>query len=153
MRSYKLKLATALLLSMITTTLHAENNKARIEQVEQLFKLTQMEKQIQQSVENILQLQLRQNPNLISQKETVGQFFIKHIGWHALKNDIAEMYMNTFSEKELATINAFYISPAGQKVINVVPQLVQQRNQLAMGRLQENIGELQKILAESAPKK
>lgn len=140
-------LITIMLLCQNTTNLYAENNAAHRERVETLFKLTQMEKKTQESVESVLQLQLRQNPQLIQQKDSVGQFFEKHIGWLALKDDIVAMYMKTFSTKELDEINAFYITPAGQKVINIVPQLVQQRNQLAMGRLQENIGELQKILA------
>ena len=58
--------------------------------------------------------------------------------------------MQTFTEEELKTINAFYITTTGQKVIVIVPQLVQERNRLAMHRLQENIGELQKIVAQSA---
>jgi hypothetical protein len=151
-RSHIRHLVTALLLSLLASNLYAENSKTHRDQVEKLFKLTQMEKRIQQSVESVVQLQLRQNPQLIQQKVIVEQFFEKYIGWHALKEDIAVMYMETFSEKELETINAFYITPAGQKVINIVPQLVQQRNQLAMGRLQENIGELQKVLAGSAAK-
>ena len=152
MRIYLIKLVPALLLCLNAGGLHADNNSHR-GQVEKLFKLTQMEKRVKESVDNVLQLQLRQNPQLESQKEIVSQFFEKYIGWNALKEDVAQMYMKTFSEKELEDINAFYITPAGQKVINIVPQLVQQRNQLAMGRLQENIGELQNILAKSATQK
>jgi len=148
MRLYIFNLTTALLLCLSSASLFADTNSHR-EQVEKLFKLTQMEKRIQESVDSVLQLQLRQNPQIAEKKATVAQFFEKYIGWNALKEDIAQMYMKTFSEKELEDINAFYITPAGQKVINIVPQLVQQRNQLAMGRLQENIGELQNILAGS----
>ena len=153
MRSQIQLLISALLLCIFATHAHAESNSAHRNEVETLFKLTQMEKKIQQSVESVLQLQLRQNPQLLPQQETVAQFFTKYIGWGALKEDIAAMYMKTFSEEELKDINAFYITPAGQKVINVVPQLVQQRNTIAMQRLQENIGELQKILAAGANQK
>ena len=142
---------TVFLLGQATTNLFADDHTSHRDQVETLFKLTQMEKKIQESVASVLQLQLRQNPGLTQHKAVVGQFFEKYIGWTALKEDIAVMYMETFSEKELQNINAFYITPAGQKVINVVPQLVQQRNQLAMGRLQNNIAELQKILTVSTP--
>ncbi len=69
-------------------------------------------------------------------------FLEKYIGWKAIRDDLAQMYMETFSEDELKAMNAFYITPTGQKVITIIPQLVQQRNQLAMQRLQENIGEL-----------
>jgi hypothetical protein len=33
----------------------------------------------------------------------------------------------------------------------VVPQLVQERNRLAMQRLQQNVGELQKIMSADQP--
>lgn len=153
MHTYIRYLLTVLLLSLAASSLHAADSKSHRDQVEKLFTLTQMEKKIQQSVDSVLQLQLRQNPQLGTQKEIMGKFFEKYIGWQALKEDIAEMYMKTFSEEELKVINAFYITPAGQKVINVVPQLVQQRNQIAMERLQQNIGELQKILADSSANK
>ena len=145
---YAHRLLAALLLSLFTTGLYAENASSHRAQVDTLFTLTQMEKKISQSVGSVVQLQLRQNPALSVHKETVTQFFEKYIGWRALEEDMVNMYMKTFSEDELKTINAFYITPAGQKVIKVVPQLVQQRNQVAMGRLQKNIGELQKLLAD-----
>jgi hypothetical protein len=50
------------------------------------------------------------------------------------------------------TINDFYITPTGQKVIVIVPQLVQERNRLAMQRLQQNIGELQQIMSADQPR-
>jgi len=50
-------------------------------------------------------------------------------------------------------INAFNITPAGQNVITVLPELVQERNQLAMMRLQQNIGELQQIIGAQQPGK
>lgn len=144
-----------LLLTLATTTSQAAdnttNNAAHRQQVETLFRLTQMENKIQESVDSVVQLQLRQNPQLVQHVKKMHDFFEKYIGWDALKNDITEMYMKTFTEKELAEINAFYITPAGQKVITVLPQLVQQRNQLAMTRLQENIGELQQIIGAQKP--
>lgn len=150
-RLFIVPFVTAIMLSLNASSLLAQNSDTHRDQVDTLFKLTQMEKKINESVESVLQLQFRQNPQLTTHKENVAQFFNKYIGWHALKDDIAKMYMETFTENELKEINAFYITPAGQKVINVVPQLVQQRNQLGMARLQQNIGELQKILDTGKP--
>ena len=126
--------------------LHAADKSAHLQQVETLFKLTQMEKKIQESVDSVVQLQLRQNPQLLTHEKTIHEFFTNHIGWNALKNELTDMYIRKFTEKELQEINAFYITPAGQKVITVLPELVQERNQLAMMRLQKNIGELQQII-------
>lgn len=144
--AYLIKLITTLWLCMSATALYAENNNAQQEQVETLFRLTNMEKKIQESVDSIVQLQISQTPQLAQHEKAIRDFFNRHIGWSALKNDITDMYMKTFTEKELEEINAFYITPAGQKVITQLPQLVQQRNQLAMMRIQQNIGELQKII-------
>lgn len=142
--------AIILLLSLTAPTLYAASNEAQRQQVETLFRLTQMEKKIQESVDSVVQLQLRQNPQLSQHEKTIHAFFTKHIGWTALKEELTEMYMHRFTEKELEEINAFYITPAGQKVITVLPELVQERNQLAMMRLQQNIGELQKIIGTSS---
>jgi len=141
-----INLTTALLLCIVSNSLFATESSHR-QQVETLFQLTQMEKKIQESVDSVVQLQIRQNPQLALHEKKLYEFFTKYIGWNALKNDIAAMYMNKFSEKELQEINAFYITPAGQKVINVLPELVQERNQLAMLRIQENIGELQQTIS------
>lgn len=116
------------------------------EQVEELFKLTQMEKRINQSVDSIVQLQIRQKPDLEKKKDKLTAFISKHIGWKAIKDDLADMYMKTFSEEDLKTINTFYSTPAGKKMMSEVPGLVQKRNKLAMKRLQDNFDELKKII-------
>ena len=53
------------------------------------------------------------------------------------------MYMAAFSEQEMNEINAFYNTPTGKKLIQNLPDLIQQRNRLAMQRLQANLGELE----------
>jgi len=116
--------------------------------VEQLFKLTQMELKVGEGVDNVLLIQLQQSPQLEPHRQALDDFLQKHIGWTGMKEAIASMYMEAFSEAELNEMNAFYITPTGQRVINEVPPLVQRRNQLAMQRMQENIGELQKLVGQ-----
>ena len=144
--------ATSLLLLSAFHGAVSADNSTHVQQVETLFKLTQMEKKVDQSIDSILELQMSQNPALSVHEVEMRAFFKKYIGWAALKNDITQMYLRTFSEDELKKINDFYITPAGQKVISVLPELVQQRNQLAMMRLQQNIGELQQIIAPQPDK-
>lgn len=149
MKQASLLSIAALLLTSITTVSYAADSASHRQQVETLFRLTQMENKIQESVDSVVQLQLRQNPQLAVHKKEMRVFFNKYIGWNALKDEIADMYMRKFTEKELQEINAFYITPSGQKVITVLPELVQERNQLAMMRLQKNIGELQQVIGAS----
>jgi hypothetical protein len=146
-------LITALLAaSLVLPGLVAADDQSHLQQVDILFKLTRMEQKINESVESVAQLQLRQNPDLDAAKRAQLMAFLqRQIGWDAVKADLYEMYMQTFTEEELKTINAFYITTTGQKVIVIVPQLVQERNRLAMQRLQENIGELQAIMSAGQP--
>ena len=138
--------------SLVLPCLSVADDQSHLEQVEILFKLTRMEQKINDSVDSVAQLQLRQNPNLDEkQRAQLMAFLEKHIGWNAVRGDLYEMYMQTFTEDELKTINDFYITTTGQKVIVIVPQLVQERNRLAMQRLQQNIGELQAIMSAGQP--
>jgi len=137
--------------SLMLPGLAVAAEKVHVEQVEILFKLTRMKEKIDESVESVAQLQLRQNPAMAAKSDELMDFLERHIGWNAVKADLYEMYMQTFTEDELKTINDFYITPTGQKVIVIVPQLVQERNRLSMQRLQENVGELQKIMSTDNP--
>jgi hypothetical protein len=138
--------------SLVLPGLSAADDQSHLEQVEILFKLTRMEQKINDSVDSVAQLQLRQNPNLDAEKrQQLMAFLERYIGWNAVRADLYEMYMQTFTEEELKTINDFYITTTGQKVIVIVPQLVQERNRLSMQRLQQYIGELQAIMSAGDP--
>ena len=120
--------------------------------VHKLFELTGMQQQIEESVDNVLALQLAQSPQLATNKAVVREFLERHIGWHSLEDALTDMYLQEFSEQELNEMIAFYSSATGQKVIERLPVLVQLRNQLASTRLQENIGELQYQLGNAGKK-
>ena len=57
---------TALIFFSISQGLSAADNSSHIQQVETLFKLTQMEKKVDQSIDSILELQMSQNPHVSS---------------------------------------------------------------------------------------
>ncbi|MDB4409555.1 DUF2059 domain-containing protein [Gammaproteobacteria bacterium] len=138
--------------SLVLPGLSVADDQSHLEQVEILFKLTRMEQKINDSVDSVAQLQLRQNPNLdAAKRQQLMAFLERYIGWNAVRADLYEMYMQTFTEEELKTINDFYITTTGQKVIVIVPQLVQERNRLSMQSLQQNIGELQAIMSAGEP--
>ena len=148
MRPLKYFTTAFLLLLLPAPALYAAEADAHLQQVKTLFRLTQMEQKVNESIDTIMQLQMSQNPQLSKHKAEMRGFFERQIGWTALKSHITDMYLRTFTEEELKNINAFYITPTGQKVINTLPTLVQERNQLAMQRIQQNIGELQKIISQ-----
>jgi hypothetical protein len=120
--------------------------------VARLFELTHMQRLIEESVDGVIALQIAQNPALAEHRDALRAFLEKYIGWQALKEDLMTMYLQAFTEAELDEMNAFYSSTTGQKVLQRLPELVQQRNRLAMQRLQEHIGELQQEIGANAGK-
>ncbi len=116
--------------------------------VEKLFELTHMQQKIDVSVNNVMALQLRQNPALREHEDLLKTFLENNIGWAGMKEDLVTMYMQAFTEAELDEINTFYATPTGKKLVEQLPALIQQRDRLAMQRMQENLGELQQAIAE-----
>ena len=140
-------LAGALLLVWLFPHIAGADAASHRAAVERLFTLTRLQQKIDESVQMVAMLQLQQNPELASRRHDLMAFLEQHIGWSAMHEDLVQMYLQAFSEQELETVNAFYSSPAGQKIITTVPQLVQQRNQLAMQRLQEHMAEFNAIVS------
>jgi uncharacterized protein len=148
MKTWHLFNGMLLAAALACPALQAAETDSHRQAVETLFQLTQMEKKINESVQSVAQLQIRQDPGLAAKQDILIAFLQKYIGWNAIRGELTEMYLKTFTEDELKAMNDFYITPTGQKVITIVPQLVQQRNALAMQRLQAHIGELRAVMGE-----
>ncbi|MDH3899662.1 MAG: DUF2059 domain-containing protein [Gammaproteobacteria bacterium] len=131
----------ALLLALGPTGVIADAASHR-QAVEKLFELTRMQEKIDTSVNNVVAMQLNQDPAMREHEALLRDYMERQIGWSGLKGPLTEMYLQAFTEPELIEINAFYGSPAGSKMIKRLPELIKQRDQLAMQRMQENIGEL-----------
>lgn len=152
----KLKRAQVILLSLLLIAgpaLAAADSVSHRQAVIELLKLTNMQLKIETSVANVLALQLNQDPAMRQHEELLRAFLQRNIGWDAMKEDLIAMYMKSFTEAELKEINTFYATPTGQKLIDRLPELIKQRDRMAMQRMQENIGELQKEIANSTNSK
>ena len=75
---------TALITLLLSSTLYAADKDSHLQQVETLFRLTQMEQKVDQSIDSVMQLQLSQNPQLSQHADQMRAFFEKYIGWDAL---------------------------------------------------------------------
>jgi hypothetical protein len=131
----------ALLLALVPTGILADAAAHR-QAVEKLFELTQMRQKIDTSVTNVVAMQLTQDPAMREHEALLRDYMERQIGWTGLKGPLTEMYLQAFTEQELNEINAFYGSPTGRKLVERLPELIKQRDQLAMQRMQDNIGEL-----------
>lgn len=120
------------------------------EEAEKLFNILGMESALEQSMSQMLDIQLQQNPKLTPFKDVMMQFFQKHMSYDSLKPDMLRIYAETFSGQELKEINAFYSTEVGKKTIEKMPALMAQGAQIGAARVQANIGELQVMIQAEA---
>lgn len=125
-------------------------NEEAKQEAEALLNIMGMEQALNQSIEQMLQVQLQQNPAMVPYKNVMKDFFSKHMSYESLKSDIITIYAEAFTAKELREINAFYRTPVGRKTIEVMPKIMGQGAQIGAKRVQANIAELQQMIkAES----
>ena len=151
----KTSICTSLLLMALTCSLPcmtSADEASHRQAVERLFELTRMQEKIETSVNNVMAMQLRQEPALREHEALLRDYLEQQIGWAGLKGPLTEMYMQSFTEAELNEINAFYSSPTGSKMIGQLPELIKRRDQLAMQRMQQNIGELRQAIEKADSK-
>ena len=138
--------AATLLLTSNAALADAES----IKEAEQLLVTLGTEAALEQSMSQMIDVQLQKNPGLTAYREVMMAFFNKYTSYDSLKLEMAESFAGEFTLAELKEINNFYASDVGQKVVHKMPQLMAEGAQLGVMRAQEHIGELQAMIkAES----
>ncbi len=68
--------------------------------------------------------------------------------WEKIKPDMVDLYVSVYSEQELRDITAFYHTPAGQALLDKMPQLMQATMQYTQGQMREMLPALQQLAEE-----
>ena len=79
-------------------------------------------------------------------REEMHALVDQQLGWDAFKADMVQAYADDFTEAELKEMDAFYHSPAGQKLVSKQPELseklgkaMQQKSMVMMPTIQQKI--------------
>ncbi len=110
---------------------------------ESLLALMGLEKLLSQSVDQMLALQVQQNPALAPYQTQMKTFLNKYMSWASLKDDMAKVYMAEFTEAELNDLIKFYQTPLGKKTVEKMPSLMAKGAEMGQKRMQEHLPELQ----------
>ena len=138
-------LITALCMSSMSLADAASEKEA-----EKLLNMVGTQEVMEQSMSQMLDIQLQQNPALAPYKGVMMEFLNENMSYESLKPELIKMYSEEFTSSELREINAFYSTDVGIKSIEKMPTLMMQGGQLGATRVQENIGDLQAMIqAES----
>ena len=117
---------------------------------ETLLGAMQMETLLTQSIDQMLQVQVQQNPAIAPFQTEMKAFFGKYMSWAVLKDDMTKIYMAEFTEPEMKELIAFYQTPVGKKTVQRMPALMAKGAEMGQRRVQEHLPELQAAIAAKA---
>jgi hypothetical protein len=119
---------------------------------EALLSMMDMDNLLNQSVDQMLAMQVQQNPAIAPYQAQMKTFLSKYMSWASLKDDMVKLYVAEFSESELNELNKFYQTPLGKKTVQKMPGLMAKGAEIGQKRVQEHLPELQAAIAGEAGK-
>ncbi|MFO0954828.1 MAG: DUF2059 domain-containing protein [Isosphaeraceae bacterium] len=129
------------------------DEKSHRKAAEELLLTMNVDRQLQSSIEQTIEIQAKANPQLAQLKDVMKKFFEKHMSWEGLKEDMISIYAGAFSEDELKEITAFYKTPTGKKMVAKMPELMSKGMQLGAQRVANSQSELLQMIQEEIKKR
>ena len=74
---------------------------------EQMLTLMDMPTLLKQSVDQMVKMQVQQNPTIAPYEGVMKEFLAKYMSWDSLKPDMIKLYTDEFTEPELGELNKF----------------------------------------------
>jgi len=102
----------------------------------ELFKALKLQSGISDTANAMIDSEIGRNPGLTPYREVMVGWLKKYMTWDAMEPELVKMYTETFSEAELKQMAVFYGSPAGQKSLEKLPEMMQ-RTAMAGARISQ----------------
>jgi hypothetical protein len=115
-----------------------------------LFDVLKMKEGISSALNQSLQVQVKRQPAMKPYEDIYKKFFAKYTKWDDMKKDLAKLYAQAFTVKEMQELTKFYSSEVGKKSLTIMPRLTQLSMLLAQQRIAKHADELKKAVAERA---
>ncbi len=139
-------LVTLLAFGMTLSLSRPAKADGRTDAALQLLLTMKLAKTLDNAMEHMLEMQVKQNPAMAPYREVIRRFLAKYMSWEILKTDFVRIYSEEFTEKELRDMIAFYSTPTGAKAIEKIPILVAKGTELGVQRVMQNMAELAKLI-------
>jgi hypothetical protein len=120
---------------------------------EALLGMMDMDNMLSQTVDQMLAMQVQQNPAIAPYQAQMKTFLNKYMSWASLKDDMVKLYVAEFSESELNELNKFYQTPLGKKTVQKMPGLTAKGAEIGQKRVQDHLPELQAAIKAETEKK
>lgn len=143
MRPFMILFAAILVTADIAAQADEKSHRAA---AEELLTEAMTEKSMRAAIDTMLDVQLKANRALVPVKDVMKKFFVKHLSYESLKEEMIDLHVAEFTEGELKEVAAFYRTPTGKKFVEKQPVMMQKGAELGMRRVQENAEELQILI-------
>ncbi|TWU60097.1 hypothetical protein Poly51_03710 [Rubripirellula tenax] len=116
--------------------------------IEEFLVTMRMEETTRRSIDQMLAMQIQQNPQMEMFADVMKAFLQKHLSFDKIKGEMITIYRDTFTEDEIRQLTAFYQTPVGRKAAERLPALAAASAQIGGKRVQANMAELQAAMAK-----
>jgi uncharacterized protein len=114
----------------------------------ELVRLTQAAGTAEAASNSMISMMSRQNPEMMKYQDVFQAWFKKIFSEGDLEGEIAKLYTEYYSEKEIKELLAFYRSDLGKKMLKVMPEFSQKSMMLGAKRAEARTEELKDMLRE-----
>src|SRR6186997_2779142 len=95
-------LVALLIFTAVPAVLNAQDTgSTHYKAAEQMLTLMDMPTVLKKSVDEMVAMQVQQNPAIAPYETVMKQFLAKYMSWDSLKADMIKIYMDEFTESEL----------------------------------------------------
>ncbi len=102
----------------------------------ELFKALKLQSGLSDTANAMIDSEVGRNPGLTPYRDVMVDWLKKYMTWEAMEPELVKMYTDTFTEAELKQMAQFYASPAGQKSLEKLPEMMQ-RTAMAGARISQ----------------
>jgi hypothetical protein len=141
---------------MIALALHPAvsvgDERSHRKAAENLLIVMEVDQSLPEIANQVVENQLRQNPQLAPQREVLQKFLTKYLSWGSVREDTITAYTQEFTGPELKKLTEFYKTPVGKKANEKMPQLAFIAGQIGLQKAKANQAELQQMIEEQKGK-
>jgi uncharacterized protein len=148
-----------LILTFCNSAVYADDqsHRAAAEEMLRISKADQMIKPLFEHVGRSLEQEFNQmnvpedkKPLLKKYTEKIFAVMENEMSWDKIKDEYIDIYLRVYTEAEIKEIIVFYKTPAGQKMIDKMPLLIQESMSVSQNRLNTLLPRIQQITEEMA---
>lgn len=133
------------------------SHRAAIEEMLRLSKVDEMMEPMFDQIEGMLKNQFMQMsvteeqlPILEKYQKELFNLMKEEMAWSKMRDDFVDIYARVYTEEEILEINKFYSSPAGRKMIEKMPLLMQETMTITQKNMQSLLPKVQEITKKMA---